>query len=354
MHILAMKKLTFTLILSALLGTAAQAQVTTTPVGFLSMQIAGNTGSGQPAYTFASLGLTNPVTFQSTITSVTTNTIGDTSASWADNAYNSTTSGVPPTYYIEILSGAASGTILDVVSTAGTAQTLTLATNSASLPSLGVTTGTSYSIRQHWTIASVFGTSTLQGGSSTTADQVQLFRNGNYISYYYQSGTSRGLQNTWVQSGVPNSDAGNTVIYPDDGILIARSQSSGVSIVLTGSVKTGQTSIPVESGYTLLGNVYAAGMTLSTSNLFTGNTATGVAGGSSTTADQVMFWNGSNFVSYYYQSGTARGIQNAWVQAGVPNTDAGSTSIPAGAALFVLRNGSPFYWVAPQFPPSFN
>ncbi|WP_395735566.1 TIGR02597 family protein [Prosthecobacter sp.] len=350
-----MKFLRPTLVLLSVLASYAQAQVTTTPVGFVTMSIAGNGGSGQPAYTFASLGLVNPTLLQSTITSFGTSTITDSAATWLDNAYNSTTAGALPTHFIEILSGSAAGNIIDITATSASSQTLTLNTNSVSLASLGVTAGTSYAIRQHWTIASVFGTGasvTLQGGSSTSADQVQLFRANAFVSYYYQT-SGRGLTNAWVQSGNANVDAGTTVIYPDDGILIVRNQSSNVSVTISGSVKTGQTSIPVNSGYTLLGNVYATGMTLGTSNLYTGNASTGVAGGSSTSADQVMFWNGTAFVAYYYQT-SGRGLLNTWVQAGNANVDASSTPIPAGAALFIQRNGAAFSWVAPQFPASFN
>ncbi len=337
--------------------TFAQTTATTTPVGFVTMSIAGNGGSGQPAYTFASLGVVNPIVWQSTITSVGTTTITDSSATWANNAYNSTTAGAPPTHFMEILSGSAAGTRFDIVTTAAANSpanpTLTLAT--ASLSAAGVTVGMSYAIRPHWTIANAFGTGAslaLTGGTSLTADQVQLFRSGGYLSYYYQT-SGRGLQNAWVQNGNATVDASATVIYPDDGIVIARNQTAGVNVVLSGAVKTGQTSIPVQTGYSLLGNVYSAGMTLGTSNLFTNDPATGMAGGSSISADQVMFWNGTGFVSYYWQT-SGRGLQNTWVQNGNATVDASTTPIPVGTALFIQRFGVPFQWIAPQFPATFN
>lgn len=340
----------FILSVTALHRTAiAQTSTVTEPVGFTDITVAGNGGSGNAAYTFTAIGMTKVVLRQGTTTSAGgAMTLVDTTATWADNAYNGANSTV--THYVEIVSGPGAGTIYDIIGTSASGQSLTL-----SQPLLAsITSGASYKIRQHWTIASVFG-ATLQGGSSTTADQVQLFHNNGYLSYYYQTGTPRGLLNAWVQSGFPNTDAGSTIIYPDDGLLVARYQSAGISVTIQGAVKTGQTSIPVQSGYTLLGNVYAAGMTLANCNLFTGNSATGVLGGSSTTADQVMFWDGSNFVSYYYQSGTPRGVSNAWVKSGVPNTDVGTTTaIPVGAALFIKRSGDGFNWVVPQFPTTFN
>ncbi len=338
------------LVLAAVTGTSsAQTTAATDPVGFVTMNIAGTGTSAQPANTFASIGMTKAVAYQGTTTSVGGATsLVDTGAAWADDAYNG--AGGTVTHYVEIVSGPGAGTIYDIVGTTSATHSLTL-----SQPLLAsIISGASYKIRPHWTVAGIFGTTILQGGSSTTADQVQLFHTGNYISYYYQAGTPRGLQNTWVQAGYPNIDAGGTVIYPDDGILITRFQSAATSVVIQGAVKTGQTSIPVLTGYTLLGNVYAAGMTLANCNLFTGVATTGVLGGSSTTADQVMFWNGADFVSYYYQTGTPRGLQNVWVQAGYPNTDAGNTPIPVGSALFIQRNGAQFNWVVPQFPATFN
>ena len=340
----------FIISVAALQPTAvAQTSTVTDPVGFADITVAGNGGSGTAAYTFTAIGMTKVVLRQGTTTSAGgATTLVDTTATWADNAYNGANSAV--THYVEIVSGPGAGTIYDITGTSASGQSLTL-----SQPLLAsITSGASYKVRQHWTIASVFGT-TLQGGSSTTADQVQLFHNGSYVSYYFQTGTPRGLLNTWVQSGFPNADAGSTIIYPDDGVLVARYQSAGVSVTIQGAVKTGQTSIPVLTGYTLLGNVYASGMTLANCNLYTGNSTTGVLGGSSTAADQVMFWDGTNFVSYYYQSGTPRGVQNAWVKSGFPNTDVGSTTaIPVGAALFIKRSGAQFNWVVPQFPTTFN
>src|SRR5207248_845217 len=117
-------------------------------------------------------------------------------------------------------------------------------------------------------------------------------------------------------------------------------------------VKTGQTSIPVATGYSLLGNVYAAAMTLSSANLYTGDSSTGLAGGNLVTADQVMFWNGTGFNTFYYQTAGVGGT--GWRQTGDSFTNASATPIPVGAALFVKRTGNPFNWIAPQTPASFN
>ncbi len=337
-----------TALLLPAVASFAQTTATTDPVGFVTMNISGNGGSGQPAYTFTTLGMTNAVAYQATTSSVTgSTTLVDLNSTWADNAYNG--AGGTVTHYVEIVSGPGAGTTYDVSATSASAHTLTLTQPLAS----NIATGASYKVRPHWTIASVFGAANqngLAGGNSTTADQIQLFHNNAYLIYYYQTS---GLGGTgWRQSGAPFVDASATVIYPDDGLLIARLQSGNTSVVVQGAVKTGQTSIPVVSGYSLLGNVYAAAMTLGTSNLYTADPNTGLAGGNSTSADQVMFWNGTGFNVYYYQTSGLGGI--GWRQTGAPFVDATTAPIPVNAALFISRSGAPFNWIAPQFPASFN
>lgn len=351
---IAMKKLQISLLALSLTACALQAQVSTDPVGFTTISVAGNGGSGQPAYTFGTLGMYNSVALQSTTTSVGgSSTLVDTSATWADNAYNGASGQI--TYYVEITSGPGAGTTYDITGTTAATQSLTL-----SQPLLAsITSGATYKIRPHWTIAGVFGSTNqngLTGGNSTTADQILIFSNSTqgYLTYYYQTSGIGGTG--WRKSGAPTVDASSTVMYPDDGFIIVRKQSTNTTVVVTGAVKTGQSYIPVPSGYNLLGNVYATSMTLASSGLYTGDSATGVAGGNSTTADQILIWNpvSTGYDTYYYQTSGIGGT--GWRKAGAPTVDASTSSIASGSALFVNRRaaGAGFNWVAPQHPASFN
>jgi len=321
---------------------------TTDPVGFVTIAIAGGGAQGAPVYTFASLGLLNPVAFQSTTTSVGGDAaIVDSAATWTDGLYN--TNGANPSHFVEVTSGPGAGTKYDITGTVQATKTLNLIG-----PLLaGITSGASYKIRPHWTLAGVFGATNqngLSGGNINSADQILLYRGSGFVTYYYQTSGAGGQG--WRKKGDSFTDASSSVIYPDDGILIARQQNASVSLTINGAVKTGQTSIPVVSGYSLLGNVYAAGMTLSSSNLYTGDSATGIASGNINTADQVLFWNGTGFDTYYYQTSGAGGT--GWRKKGDSFTEAQNTAIPVGAALFLSRAGAPFNWVAPQSPASFN
>ncbi|WP_395737002.1 TIGR02597 family protein [Prosthecobacter sp.] len=349
-----MKILCRTLISLFLLASIAEAQETTDPVGYVTIAVSGNGGSGQPKYTFTTLGMTNFVAFQSTTTSAAgSTTLVDPNATWADNAYNG--AGGAISYYVEITSGARAGTTYDITATSAASHSLTLSQALAT----GVASGDSYKIRPHWTIASVFGTTNQNGlasGNSSTADQILVWNPAiqGYATYYYKTSGFGGTG--WRNFGAPLVDASASVIYPDDGFIIARNQSADVTLTIAGAVKTGQTSIPAFTGYTLLGNVYAASMTLQSSGLYTGDASTGVAPGSSTTADQILIWNPATtgYDVYYYKNTPGLG-GTGWRSTASAFMDAATTSIPPGTAIFINRvSGSGFNWVAPQHPPSFN
>jgi hypothetical protein len=93
-------------------------------------------------------------------------------------------------------------------------------------------------------------------------------------------------------------------------------------------------------------------MTLGSSNLYTGDSATGLAAGFSTTADQVLIYNGVNYDIYYYSSGGSPG--SGWRKVTGDTADASATPIPAGSSFLVKRiNPGSFNWVSPQHPASF-
>jgi len=331
--------------------SSAQTTAATDPVGFVTVAVPSSGIQGTPAYTFVSLGILNPIALQSTATTVSGSVLTDSTATWADNAYNSTTAGAPPTYFLEVrstTSGNNVGTMFDIVTTNAAAKSLTV---NGTLPADTL----SYALRAHFTLASVFGATNqngLTGGSSTSADQIQIFNGTGYQTYFYKSQGVLGGTG-WRSTNSISADVSSTVIYPTSGILIVNNQATAESVVISGAVKTGQTSIQVTSGFSLLGNVYSAGMTLGNANLYTGDPLTGLAGGTSTSADQVQFWNGTGFNTYFYKTQGVLG-GTGWRSTSSISADASTTPIPVGAALFISRSGAPFTWIAPQFPASFN
>src|SRR5438552_11112744 len=280
------------------------------PAGFLTLTVTG-TGGGANRVTYLGLAVTRPVAYQHTANAIGPNTITDSSANWTANQF----AGSNGAYFVEITSvngstsATGAGTTYRIVS--NTSTTLTLGSNLAA----GIVAPVGYKIRKEWTIASIFGPndeSGLQGGTDTTADQVQLWNGTGLDAYYYQTSGSTG----WRKVGDTVTDAGGTLIPFYSAVLVMRQQTASLNFVLNGTVKTGQTAIPIVFGDNYVGNVYPANFTLATSGLYTGSAATGLAGGDSSTADQVLLWTGASFDTYYYQTVGAGGT--GWRKEGAP------------------------------------
>jgi uncharacterized protein (TIGR02597 family) len=319
----------------------------TDPVGFITLGLAGAV-SGDPSYSFAGLSMSRAVEYQGSAETVGVNTVTDNEATWANDAFN----GAAGAYYLEITSGSKAGTTYDITATNAGTKTITLAQNLAA----GVANGVTFKVRKHWTIASVFGATNsagLQGGDSNTADQVFIYNPdfAAFTSYYYQgAGVFGGVG--WRTTDDAFTDVSANVVYPDDGLIVYRQSAGNLNVVLMGSVKLGQTSIPIQPGFNLVSNVFAAPMTVASTGLYTGNASTGLADGDSNTADQVFVWNGVSYTSCYYQGAGVFG-GTGWRTTDDSFADASTTSIGVGTAFFVSRtNPGAFNWVAPQHPAS--
>jgi hypothetical protein len=127
------------------------------------------------------------------------------------------------------------------------------------------------------------------------------------------------------------------------GIIIKRKQSGDLNVKLFGAVKMGDTAIDVRAGLSVIGNVYSTDtFTLGNSGLYTGASSTGLAGGSSVTADQVLIYNGTGYQTYYYKTtpgGTGwRSVADFFADPQI--------RFPAGTSLVVKRqSGRPSFCV---------
>jgi uncharacterized protein (TIGR02597 family) len=329
--------------------TAGLSQTATTdPVGFITLNVAGTTGPNA-ALSFKGLSLTRPVEYQGSAETANGTTIVDNEATWTDDQFN----GAAGAYYVEIAAGSGAGTTYDIADTVAATKTITLSQSLAA----GVAGPVSFKIRKHWTIASVLGPNNeagfASGDEASVADQLLVYANGAYKTYYHQVAPAPAGGTGWRSADNVFADAGGTVLYPEDGLVIRRTQASALNVVLMGAVKTGQSSIPIATGINILGNVYAGPLTLGTSQLYTGNAASGLASGDeSSTADQVLLWNGTGYTTYYYQVAPAPAGGTGWRSSADVFADAANTSIPVGGAFIIRRNGSPFDWKAPQHPAS--
>jgi uncharacterized protein (TIGR02597 family) len=179
---------------------------------------------------------------------------------------------------------------------------------------------------------------------------VQLWNGTGHESYYYQTS---GLGGTgWRRTGDQSTDASNTVIRPDQSVIIKRVGADAVPLVVNGWVKTGKASVDIVQGFNFVPNPYSQAMTLASCGIYTGNPATGVAGGTLTSADQVLLWNGSSYETYFYQTSGIGGT--GWRKVGVQSTDASGASIAPGTSIIVRRTGADgFTWAIPQHPTAF-
>jgi len=326
----------------------AQTTATTDPVGFVTLDVAGGSNAS-PKLSFKALGLTRPVEYQGSAETAAggTATVIDNEAT---SGYGVTPSASTP-YYLEVTSGTGAGTTYDISGISG--STITLAQNLASVVAAPVT----FKIRKHWTLSDVFGAADTAGLTSgddaSVSDQVLLYSSGSYTAYYYQTAPAGAGGTGWRKSTDVFADASKTIIYPDDGVVLRRIQSGNLSVVLTGAVKTGQTSVPITAGTNVLSNVYAAAMTLSSCQIYNASTPSTslVSGDDASTSDQVLLWNGSGYTAYYYQTAPAAAGGTGWRNATDVFTDAGNTPLPAGSAIIVKRAfGGAFDWKIPQHP----
>jgi uncharacterized protein (TIGR02597 family) len=317
------------------------AQVTTDTSGFLTLHIRGTGGTTSSALSFIGLSLTRPVEFQGNFEAIGVNTVTDDNANWIDNQFNDANG----KYYLEITSGDYAGVMTDIVDTTGATKTLAIADNYQGL----LTGGETYKIRKHWTLASIFGAANQAGlgaGTSTSADEILIYdpQAAAYTTYYYRTINPVG----WRSTADAFLDQSNAKIDLAKGIIIKRKQSGDLNVKLFGAVKLGDTAIDVRAGLNVIGNVYSTDtLTLGNSGLYNGDSSSGLVGGSSVTADQVLIYNGTGYQTYYYKT-TAGGT--GWRSVADFFADASNTVLPAGTSLVVKRqSGRPeFLWYAPQ------
>jgi uncharacterized protein (TIGR02597 family) len=326
---------------------ASDATVSSDPVGFVTLPIAGAPSGEARAFSFLGINLLNPVNYQGTITSFGSYFVTDRNANWTADEFN----GANGNFFLEVISGPYAGLMTDILTTAVPGNTLTIADDLSSL----LAGGELYRIRKHRTLGDVFGESNENGlnGGATVAegDEVRVLdaATQTFSTYYFKTGGFGGVG--WRADADAVTDASGTILYPDQGLLIVRKVAGDLGLILTGTVKTGPTVVQVESNLNLLANVYPAGtVTLGSSGLYTGDSETGLAGGTATTADQILLFDpaSDSYYIYYYKTSGLGGT--GWRSVRSNSIDASNVNIPAARAFFINRreNRAPFLWTVPQ------
>ncbi len=318
-------------LLLLLLSTESYGQVSSCVCGFITLHVRGTGYTNSSALSFLGLGLTRPVLFRGNLESFGPGTITDLQARWTDNQFNGTNG----PHYLEITSGSHAGFLTDILDTDAASRTLILAHDLSSVLSGGET----YTIRKHWTLASLFGPNNQAGlgaGSNVSADEILIY---NPI----------GLGGTgWRSTASSSLNQANAQLNLTQGILIKRKQASDLAIKIFGAVKTGPTMAEVQPGLNIVGNVYPIDtLTLGNSCLYTANLNTGLAGGSNVSADKVLIYDGLTYQTYYYKTLGLGGI--GWRSTASSSKDASGTILPAGSSILIQRiNNTGFLWQAAQ------
>ncbi len=325
-----MNKLPLSLLVFGTLIGIAQAQVTTTAVGFNTVQIpAGSVAS--PSYTTLSFPLTAASQFTGTIASVDSATsFTMNGAAWTANQFVSdsapclakVTSGTNVGRFFLITANTTSQLTVDL----GATPTITNLTTALSV-------GDSVQVLPANTLGTLFGTSLVSTPavqfvtalSAANADNVWIL-SGQTWNIYYHNGTN------WKKSA-SFGNQNNTIIFPDEGVLVVHIDSTTPSLTFTGTVPvTNEKSDISGSGSTFVANRYPVDQQLV--NLGIHSLPGWVAGNSAASADNVWAWNPTtlSWDTFYYNT-------TNWKKTGSFGNQ-NSTLIPAGTAVIIIKNGS--------------
>ncbi|MEM9079391.1 MAG: hypothetical protein AAGC74_01725 [Verrucomicrobiota bacterium] len=158
-------------------------------------------------------------------------------------------------------------------------------------------------------------------------------------SFYLWSGSWKeyNFNGYWQTPGNPFSDAGPTVVFPDEGMFVLRSQTSAIALGIRGEVpeKVQSSSVTV-SGLKFASNRYPIASTLG---------AQGIENldGWNNQDDDVYLWSGTSWRQYNYDG-------SSWRSVGNPFVDSGSTVIEANTAIFLSRSASTNTRLEPDKP----
>jgi hypothetical protein len=296
----------------------------------------GTAGSNTKFTTF-SQRMVLPVLYAGTVSSLQNTALTDTNATWTSGQF----ANVASPAYAEF----DNGWMVDISGTTSTTKSLSLAGSVGGL----VSPGDAYRVRQHFTIASLFGTNNetgLKPGLNVSqADNILLVipqTQQTMSIFYFSNAVAQG----WYRADF--SPAADQVVYPEEGVMVRRIAPVDVNLYVCGPIKPGVTIAPVEPGFNLVGTLKSLSpLSLSSLNLYTGDPTTGIASGLNlTVSDNLLVVQPSGATASYFYFKDTKGHEG-WLDALF--NPAGSTPIPAGSAFFIKRqlSHSAFDWTIP-------
>jgi hypothetical protein len=267
------------------------------------------------------------------IDAVGSNYIEDTTANWVGGELSSAAN----PYYLRIKTGAAAGRVLMVSTTANTSTRVFLSNDGTDLTTAGIATGVGgdvYELVLADTLGDLFGGWLQGGGDAATADNVQVWSNTAWITYYFNTVRSRWERST--DTGA-SPDRSNVPLRPDRGVMITRRAVTELRMPVVGRAPdTGARYVHSRPGVTFLSLGTPKDITLGdlSVNTVTNGWLASVDATTALSGDYIQLWNNTAWLTYYYDS-TKGGWQRSTDTGASPSRNA--VPIPAGRPMLIRR-----------------
>jgi hypothetical protein len=207
--------------------------------------IPGVQGVGERISLF-SLRAVRPALYAGRISGLGATTITDAGANWTAGQFSGRGA-----LYAEFDSGLEA----DIQQVNVAAKTLSF---SGALPP-SLTAGTAYRIREHHTIAEIFGSANqaglLPGSNTDEAETIRLFVPETQQTRVFFYSNLQGLSG-WLDFGYLPASA--TVIYPEQGLMVGRRAGANLTLTSSGPLKQKSSTLPIYAGYNMLGLFHRA------------------------------------------------------------------------------------------------
>ena len=337
------------LAVASLFVSSSLSAVETDPVGYVTNTINGSPDGSTTAYTALSMSLENPVSASGALTEDPSSAVAtNTGAAYTPNEFAGTDASGNSTHYLQFVSD---GLIVDI--TANDATTITTGTDLTGLAA----SGDSYVIKKHITIADIFGANNdagLTAGSTFSSSDLLYVMStdgaGSFDTYYVQDdptpvGALGG--DGWRTVGDSSTDQSNVVVGPDDSIILARSASGDIDIIVSGSVNVIDHQRDLPTGFSMVSYPYPVDVTLENSGIYS-DTNGYVSGSTFSGSDLVYVLSSSGTYSTYYRQDDPTPVGalggDGWREVGDSSTDKGPTVIPAGSGIIIKHIGTGLAW----------
>ena len=314
-------------------GRVTAQTATTDPVGFIKFSPSPSTNGSTRKFTAASFPLQGAAKWTGLAAAEPgAATLTGSGAAWPN--YGAGAGGFV-THVVRFKTGASTGRIFPIASNNATTLTLSLPTAVTNL-GISVNQNDSFEIIPVNTLSSLFGSTAgtvkfNQNAVQNSADIVYLWNGSTWLAHWFDG-------NQWINQYDEFTDAGGTPIFSDEAAWIARRSTGTIDYYILGTVPVAASlALEIEGStnssrkFTFLSNPFPSDITLQAFN-FTSLT-NWQSNPVSNSADIAYIWNGSTWVSYWYD-----GTQ--WINQYDEFSDSGSTVIPSGSGIWVARRSS--------------